>query len=70
MRGGGRAGRAPVRGEQVALSAATLFQNRDLPVLTDYRGLLGGLWARQFGLSAAALATVFPGASPRDLGLL
>ena len=59
-----------VAGEQVAVDAAHLFQNRDLPVLNDYRAVLGGLLARQFGLGAAALQTVFPGARPRDLGLV
>jgi hypothetical protein len=32
--------------------------------------VLGGLLARQFGLSRAQLATVFPAAEPRDLGLM
>lgn len=68
--GGGLAGRSPVRGEQVPLTAATLFQNRDLPVLNDYRTLLAGLWARQFGLGPAALGEVFAGVAPRDYGLL
>jgi len=60
----------PVTGEQVAVDAASLFQNRDLPVLNDYRAVLGGLMMRQFGLSARALDTVFPGVKPRDLGLV
>lgn len=67
--GGGLRGGA-VAGEQVPIEARTLFQNRDLPVLNDYRALLGGLLARQFGLSAAELDRVFPGARPQDLGLL
>lgn len=57
-------------GAQVALSAATLNQSRDLPVLTDYRALIGGLVARQYGLSADRLATVFPQARPTDLKLI
>jgi uncharacterized protein (DUF1501 family) len=68
--GGLAARRSPVAGEQLALNASTLFQNRDYPVLSDYRALLGGLWQRQFGLSDAALARVFPGARPQDLALL
>jgi uncharacterized protein (DUF1501 family) len=59
-----------VAGEQVAVDAANLFQNRDLPVLNEYRAVLGGLLARQFGLSTKALESVFPGAKPRDLGLV
>lgn len=67
--GGGVAGGRMV-GEQQALSAATLFQNRDYPVLNDYRSVLGGLFARMYGLNAAALARVFPGARATDLRLV
>lgn len=59
-----------IAGEQVEVKAATLFQNRDWPVLNEYRALLGGLFKRMYGLSDAQLATVFPGASARDLGLV
>lgn len=59
-----------IAGEQVALSAATLDQNRDYPVLSDYRDLLGGLFRRLWGLNARQVATVFPGAHGRDLGLV
>ncbi len=59
-----------VAGEQIALNASTLFQNRDYPVLNDYRGVLGGLWQRQFGLSSESLTRIFPGARPRDLSLV
>ena len=55
----------PVVGEQVAFQASTLFQNRDLPVLNEYRSVFGGLLGRQFGLNASQLAQVFPGATPR-----
>lgn len=67
--GGGLRG-GQVVGEQLPVTAANLFQNRDYPVLNEYRSLLGGLLARQFGLSPAQLASVFPGAEPRELGLL
>ena len=40
--GGVRGGR--IAGPQVRADEAHLFQNRDYPVLTDYRGLLGGLF--------------------------
>ncbi len=66
--GGLKGGR--IAGPQVAADEAHLFQNRDTPVLTDYRALLGGLVGRLYGLDPAALATVFPGASPADLALL
>ncbi len=66
--GGVRGGR--IAGPQVALSPQTLNQGRDLPVLTDYRALIGGIVARQYGLSPAQIAHVFPGAAPVDLGLV
>lgn len=67
--GGGVAG-GRIAGEQQALSAATLFQNRDHPVLNDYRAVLGGLFGRMYGLNATALARVFPGARASDLKLV
>ena len=66
--GGVRGGR--IVGEQVALSPATLNQNRDYPVLTNDRDLLGGLFRRLWGLRDAQLQAVFPGSRPRDLGLV
>ena len=68
MGGGVQGGR--IAGEQVMLSPDTLNQNRDYPVLTDYRALLGGVFQRQWGLTATQLQTVFPGATPADLHLL
>ena len=59
-----------IAGEQVEVKASTLFQNRDYPVLNEYRALFGGLARRMYGLSDAQLATVFPGASARDIGLV
>jgi uncharacterized protein (DUF1501 family) len=56
-----------VAGEQQDITPATLFQNRDYPVLNDYRAVLGGLFARLYGLNAAQIERVFPGARPRDL---
>ncbi|MFT3905992.1 MAG: DUF1501 domain-containing protein [Steroidobacteraceae bacterium] len=58
-----------VAGEGQALSAATLFEGRDYPVLNEYRSLLGGLFGRLWGLSPQQLEAVFPAAVPRDLGL-
>lgn len=59
-----------VAGEQVQVSQATLFQNRDFPVLNEYRAVLAGLLARQFGLGPRQLETVFAGVQAKDLGLL
>jgi uncharacterized protein (DUF1501 family) len=58
-----------IRGEQVSVRQNTLFQNRDYPVINEYRELLGGLFARIYGLNNAQLERIFPGAKPRDLGL-
>lgn len=66
--GGVRGGR--VAGEQVSLNAGTLFQNRDYPVLNEYRAVLGGLLSRLYGLNANQLAQVFSGVAPSDLSLL
>lgn len=59
-----------IAGEQVRVEAASLNQNRDYPVLNDYRGLLGGVFQRTLGLDSARLAAVFPGAAPKDLQLV
>jgi uncharacterized protein (DUF1501 family) len=67
---GGTPASGPVAGEQVRVEARTLFQNRDWPVLNEYRGVLGGLLARQFALTPAQVDRVFPGARPRELGLV
>lgn len=57
-------------GEQVAVTAQALNQNRDFPVLTNYRGLIGGLLKRIYSLDANRLAHVFPASAPVDLGLV
>jgi uncharacterized protein (DUF1501 family) len=57
-------------GEQVKVEHATLFQNRDYPVLTDYRALFAGLFARAYGLDQKLIAQVFPGVATRDLALV
>jgi uncharacterized protein (DUF1501 family) len=66
--GGVRGGR--IAGPQVQVTEATLFQNRDWPVLTDYRALIGGVLKRSYGLSQAQLAQVFPQVAPADLNLV
>jgi uncharacterized protein (DUF1501 family) len=68
MGGGVRGGR--LAGDQQPIEEATLHQNRDLPVLNEYRAVLAGLLARMYGLSAADLAAIFPEAKPKDLGLV
>jgi uncharacterized protein (DUF1501 family) len=56
-------------GEQVRVEQASLNQNRDYPVLIDYRALIGGIVQRTQGLSAARVEQVFPGVAPKDLAL-
>ncbi|HET6552022.1 MAG TPA: DUF1501 domain-containing protein [Dyella sp.] len=67
---GGKINGGRIAGEQIAISAQTLLQNRDYPVLTNYRDMLGGLLARTWGLSGSQLQAVFPDARPRDLQLV
>ncbi|MBT2118113.1 DUF1501 domain-containing protein [Dyella sp. LX-66] len=67
---GGRVRGGRIAGEQVAVNAKNLLQNRDYPVLNNYRDVLGGLFARTWGLSPSQLQAVFPGAKPRDLQLV
>ena len=57
-------------GEQVKVEHANLFQNRDYPVLTDYRALFAGLFARAYGLDQKLIAQVFPGVAAKDLALV
>jgi uncharacterized protein (DUF1501 family) len=57
-------------GDQVAVTSATLNQNRDFPVLTEYRAMLGGIFKRMYSLDRARLDRVFPGTTTVDLGLL
>jgi uncharacterized protein (DUF1501 family) len=59
-----------IAGEQVKVAQASLFQNRDYPVLTDYRALFSGLFARGYGLDQKTAQQVFPGMMGRELGLM
>jgi uncharacterized protein (DUF1501 family) len=58
-----------VAGEQKRVERANLFQDRDYPVLNEYRAVLGGLVSRLYGLSPDRLQGVFPGARPKNIGL-
>jgi uncharacterized protein (DUF1501 family) len=58
-----------IAGEQVKVEQATLFQNRDYPVLTDYRAMFAGLFQRIYGLDTAAVQRIFAGVRPAELGL-
>lgn len=68
MGGGINGGR--MAGEQVQVAQATLFQNRDYPVLTDYRAFFAGLIQHVYGLQPASLERIFTGIKPKDLNLV
>jgi uncharacterized protein (DUF1501 family) len=57
-------------GEQVDVSQQNLNQNRDWPVLTEYRGMLAGVFKRMYGLDATRLEQVFPRTTTLDIGLI
>ena len=57
-------------GEQVEVRPGTLNQDRDFPVLNEYRGVIGGLLQRMYGLDTGRIAQVFPGATVQDLGMV
>jgi uncharacterized protein (DUF1501 family) len=57
-------------GDQVAITPSTLNQNRDFPVLTEYRTMLGGIFKRMYSLDNTRIARVFPNTMPLELGLL
>ncbi len=59
-----------VAGDQVRVEQSTLFQNRDFQVLNDYRAVLAGLFARQYGLSPTQNEQIFAGIKAKDIGLL
>jgi uncharacterized protein (DUF1501 family) len=67
---GGSVAGGRIAGEQQAVSRATLFQDRDWPVLNDYRAVLGGLFRSMWSLSTAQSQQIFPQVSPVDLKLV
>ncbi len=67
---GGAVNGGIIAGVQQRVSRGTLFQDRDYPVLNDYRALLGGLFRSLWSLSATQCASVFPQSAPLDLRLV
>ena len=59
-----------VVGEQQRLAHGTLFQDRDYPVLNDYRAVLGGLFRTLWGLSPTQNSRIFQQTAPVDLKLV
>lgn len=67
---GGSVGGGRIAGEQVAVNRDTLLQNRDYPVLNNYRSVLAGMFSRMWSLDARQVGHVFPATPPRDLRLI
>jgi uncharacterized protein (DUF1501 family) len=67
---GGSISGGRVAGEQQRLQRGSLFQDRDYPVLNDYRAVLGGLFRSLWSLSAAQSELIFQQTTPTDLKLV
>jgi len=67
---GGSINGGRIAGEQARLEKASLFQDRDYPVLNEYRAIYGGLFGTLWGLSADQVQRVFPGSTPVNLQLV
>ena len=67
---GGAINGGRIAGEQQRLERNTLFQDRDYPVLNDYRAVLGGLFRSVWGLSKEQCERVFPQTEPVNLQLV
>ncbi|MEG0199491.1 MAG: DUF1501 domain-containing protein, partial [Comamonas sp.] len=70
--GGGLSAQAggKIVGEQIEVNEKALFQNRDYPVLNEYRSVLGGLFSRMYGLSSQQVQQIFPASSAGKLHLV
>jgi len=67
---GGSINGGRIAGEQARVDKTSLFQDRDYPVLNEYRAVLGGLFQSLWGLCADQVQHVFPQAMPIDLKLI
>ena len=67
---GGAVNGGRIAGEQVKVDRPALLQDRDFPVLNDYRAVLGGLFRSLWGLTPEQCGAVFPGTPPCDLKLV
>jgi len=59
-----------IAGDQVPVRQTTLHQNRDYPVLNEYRAIFAGLFARMYGLNGSQLERVFAATQAKDVGLV
>ena len=67
---GGSINGGAILGAQQKLERGKLFQDRDYPVLNDYRAVLGGLFRTMWGLSPKQSGYVFQQVAPVDLKLV
>ena len=67
---GGSINGGRIAGEQVKVDRQNLFQDRDYPVLNDYRSVFGGLFASLWGLTSEQVQRVFPGSTATSLQLV
>ncbi len=67
---GGNIRGGTVLGEQERVTLGSLNQNRDYPVLNDYRDILGGLFKQVYGLNEQQIARIFPDSRPRPLDII
>ena len=67
---GGSINGGAVVGAQQRVARSTLFQDRDFPVLNDYRAVLGGLFRSMWALKPAQSAHIFEQSAPLDLRLV
>jgi uncharacterized protein (DUF1501 family) len=59
-----------ILGEQIKVEQPKLFQNRDYPVMTDYRSFFAGLFQRIYGLETPSIERIFASVHPTDLGIV
>jgi uncharacterized protein (DUF1501 family) len=67
---GGSINGGRIAGQQARVEKASLFQDRDYPVLNEYRSVFAGLFRTLFSLSADQVERVFPQVTPVDLKLV
>lgn len=67
---GGNINGGRIAGEQTKVDRPNLLQDRDYPVLNEYRAVFGGLFAKLWELSSSQVQQVFPASTPIDLDLV
>jgi uncharacterized protein (DUF1501 family) len=67
---GGAINGRTISGEQQSVARGSLLQDRDYPVLNDYRAVLGGLFRSMWGLSSDQCTHIFQQVPPHDLKLI